>query len=139
MEQGYCDLALASEPLNHHDRAGTLINRGAMRLMREDWDPALADFDEALRINPSAGEAHIGRGVYLIHHEQFAAAEPELDQGLQLGSEEPEKGYYFRGIARWGQENFKGAYQDFHKALDLKPNWTLPRQQLSNFKVEPPG
>ncbi len=137
--ENYCNLALASEPLDRHDRSGTLVNRGAMKLMRRDWDAAIVDFDEALRVNPSMGEAHIGRGVYLINKERFAAAEPELDRGLQLGSEEPEKGYYFRGIARWGQDNYKGAYLDFQKALELKPNWELPRQQLSNFKVTPGG
>jgi len=137
--EDYCTLALTSEALSTHDRAGTLVNRGAMRLMRRDWEDAVSDFDQALQVSPVMGEAHIGRGVYLINQERFADAEPELDQGLRLGSEEPEKGYYFRGIARWGQNNFKGAYLDFQKAIELKPNWSLPRQQLANFKVAPAG
>jgi hypothetical protein len=29
-----------------------------------------------------------------------------------------------------------GAYLDFKKASELKPNWELPRQQLQNFHVE---
>ena len=133
-----CSMAL-DEPLDPHDRAGTHVNRGAMELLNRDMEQARADFDEALRIKPDMGEAHIGRGVYLIGMERWPEAEAEVSQGLDLGSEEPEKGYYFRGLARWGQENFKGAYFDFRKASELKPDWSLPKQQLLNFKVEPAG
>ncbi len=69
--------------------------------------------------------------------ERWPEAEASISRGLELGSEEPEKGYYFRGLARWGQDNFKGAYDDFHKALALRPGWNLPQQQLAYFKVTP--
>ena len=134
-----CNRALSGEMLDTHDRAGTYVNRGAMEILNQDYEAANNDFGEALRIMPSMGEAHIGRGVYLISMARFADAEPEIDRGLQLGSEEREKGYYFRGIARWGQENFKGAYYDFQKAIELKPGWSLPKEQLTKFKVAPAG
>ncbi len=131
-----CSRALSSEALSSHDLAGTYVNRGAMELMARMNDVAHADFQTALHILPRMGEAHIGEGVYLIGMERFGEAEGEIDRGLQLRSEEPEKGYYFRGIARWGQNDFKGAYDDFHKAIQLKPSWSLPREQLKNFRVE---
>lgn len=134
-----CTLALAGEPLAMHDRAGTYVNRGGMEILNKDWEDAHRDFDRALRLKPDMGEAHVGEGVYLISMERWPEAEAEVSRGLDLGSEEPEKGYYFRGLARWGQENFKGAYLDFRKASELKPNWSLPRQQLTNFKVSPAG
>ncbi len=134
-----CTRALAGEPLNTHDRAGTYINRGAMELGANDLEAAHADFDAAIKIRNDMGEAHIGQGAYLITMERYADAEGEISRGLSLGSEEPEKGYYFRGIARWGQEDFKGAYLDFRKASELKPGWDLPRNQLTHFKVEPAG
>jgi len=134
-----CTMAIASEPLNPHDLAGTHVNRGAMELLARDHEAAHADFVEALRIDPNMGEAHIGEGAYLVSQERWADAEAEITRGLSLGSEEPEKGYYFRGLARWGQENFKGAYFDFKKALELKPGWNLPKEQLANFKVTPAG
>lgn len=131
-----CTRALAFEPLNEHDRAGTYVNRGAMELGAKLNEDAHTDFVAALRIMPRMGEAHIGEGAYLIGMERFPEAEREISQGLRLGSEEPEKGYYFRAIARWGQDDFKGAYEDFNKAIALKPTWSLPREQLKNFKVE---
>jgi tetratricopeptide (TPR) repeat protein len=135
---GECTLALQHDSLSRHDLAGTHVNRGAMELMNKDLESAHEDFDKALEIMPTMGEAHIGEGVYLISMERWPEAEAQVDQGIKLGSEEPEKGYYFRGLARWGQDNYKGAYLDFRKALDLKPEWKLPQRQLTNFKVEPP-
>ena len=134
-----CTQALDEPSLNAHDRAGTYVNRGAMEVLNRDWEEARQDFSQALRIKPDMGEAHIGEGVYLISMQRWPEAEAEVSRGLDLGSEEPEKGYYFRGLARWGQEDFKGAYFDFRKASQLKPGWSLPRQQLANFKVSPAG
>ena len=131
-----CARAISFEPLDDHDRAGTYVNRGSMELGARMNEDAHRDFRAAIRIMPSMGEAHVGEGAYLISQQRFPEAEAEVSQGLGLGSEEPEKGYYFRAIARWGQDNYKGAYEDFNKAIALKPNWSLPREQLKNFKVE---
>lgn len=132
-----CTQALVGEPLNGHDRAGTYVNRGAVHLLRRDNAEAHADFQAALRIDPRMGEAMIGEGGYLITQERWAEAETAITQGLAAGSEEPEKGYYFRGIAKWGQNDFKGAYFDFLKASELKPGWDLPREQMAHFTVKP--
>ena len=134
-----CTLALNQGGLDEHDRAGTYVNRAAMEVQNQDWEQANLDFLQALKIKPDMGEAHVGEGAYLVSMQRWAEAEAEVSRGLALGSEEPEKGYYFRGLARWGQENFKGAYFDFQKAAELKPTWALPRQQMANFKVTPAG
>lgn len=134
-----CTQALAGEPLNPHDRAGTFVNRGAMEMHNQDYASAHSDFREALMIMPNLGEAHIGEGAYLVGQQRFAEAEAELNRGLMLNPEEPEKGYYFRALARWGQNDFKGAYFDFKKASELKPNWDLPRREMANFHVQPAG
>jgi tetratricopeptide (TPR) repeat protein len=131
-----CSRAIASEALSPHDLAGTYVNRGAMELAARLNEDAHNDFQAAIRVLPTLGEAHVGEGAYLVGQERFAEAEAEITRGLELGSEEPEKGYYFRAIARWGQDNYKGAYDDFNQAIAIKPGWSLPRQQLKNFKVE---
>lgn len=133
-----CSGALASEPLSPHDLAGTYVNRGAMEMRAKDYAAAHADFQAAMRAMPRLGEAYIGEGAYFITQERYAEAEPQLTRGLALGIEEPEKAYYFRGVARWGEDDYKGAYLDFKKASELKPSWSLPREQMANFHVEEP-
>lgn len=133
-----CTRALDGESLNNHDLAGTYINRGAMEMRAKDYAAAHADFRAAMKVMPGMGEAYIGEGAYFITQERYAEAEPQLTRGIALGIEEPEKAYYFRGVARWGEDDYKGAYYDFKKASDLKPNWSLPREQMANFHVEEP-
>ncbi len=131
-----CTHALLNEFLDGHDLAGTYVNRGAMELGARLNEAAHADFLKAIQIMPQMGEAHIGEGAYLVNEARFAEAEAEIDRGLAFGSEQPEKGYYLRGIARWGQDNFKGAYDDFQHAIALKPTWSRPREELKNFHVD---
>jgi Tfp pilus assembly protein PilF len=134
---GTCSQALdGGEFLNAHDLAGTHVNRGAMELRAMQYAAAHADFQEAMRVMPSLGEPYVGEGAWLISQQRYAEAEPLLSRGLALGIEEPEKAYYYRGVARWGQDDYKGAYLDFKKASDLKPNWSLPREQMAQFHVE---
>jgi tetratricopeptide (TPR) repeat protein len=132
-----CSRALDSGPLSQHDRAGTYVNRGSMEMHNQDYAAAHKDFQAALAIMPAMGEAHVGEGAYLLTDEKFADAQAEIDRGLKLGSEEPEKGYYFRAMAEWGENDLKDAYYDFRKASDLKPGWDLPRRQIAKFHVEP--
>jgi tetratricopeptide (TPR) repeat protein len=132
-----CTEALDREPLNDRDRAGTYVNRGAVHLMRKETAAAEADFDAAARLFPTLGEAYVGRGGVLIAMERWAQAEAEITRGLDLGVEQAEKAYYFRGVARWGQDDLRGAYFDFRKAEALAPGWKAPAQELSHFKVSP--
>jgi len=134
-----CGQALAGEALNSHDLAGTYVNRGAIHLLRRENALAHADFQAALKVQPGMGEAMIGEGGYLISQERWAEAEASISRGLEAGTEEPEKGYYFRAVARWAQDDFKGAYFDFLKASELKPGWDLPRRELAHFTVTPAG
>ncbi len=134
-----CTQALDRETLPVRDRAGTFVNRGSMYLLMRSWELAHDDFQSALRLWPKLGEAHVGEGAYLLTQGRFDESEQETQRGLDLGTEEPEKAYYIRGMARWGEDDFGGAYADFHKALELKPTWDLPRQQLTHFSVKPAG
>lgn len=132
-----CTQAL-TENLSPHDLAGTYVNRGAMEMQARSFAAAHADFQAAMRVMPKMGEAYVGEGAYLVLQERYKEAEPLLDRGIALGVEEPEKAYYYRGLARWGQDNYKGAYLDFQKASALKPDWAAPKEQLSHFQVEQP-
>ncbi|MEI9963608.1 MAG: hypothetical protein WDM92_01760 [Caulobacteraceae bacterium] len=132
-----CTRALAAESLTERDRAGTYVNRGAMHLLNKENAQAHDDFAQAVRIDPQLGEAHVGEGGYLISQQRYREAEAEISRGLDLATEQPEKAYYFRGIARWGQDDYKGAYLDFKHAVALKPDWADPKEQLAYFTVTP--
>jgi lipoprotein NlpI len=130
-----CDAALQSEDLDAHDRAGTLINRGVMRLRREEFELARADFDAAIVLAPSAGEAYGNRGAAFLGEKRYQAGLDDINNALRLGVREPEKAYFNRALAHEGLDDEKSAYLDFQQALTLKPGWALPEHELLRFTV----
>ena len=133
-----CTLALQNEALTPHETAATYVNRGVLRLASRDFASARADFDAALRVEPNLAEALTNRGAALIGQGQAAQAISEINRGLQLGAMEPEKAYFNRAIAEERLGDLKSAYYDYRKALDLKPDWPLPKTELARFHVTTP-
>lgn len=130
-----CDMALETEPMNARDRAGTYVNRGVLRMRREEYGRAVADFNQAVKIRPELGEGYVNRGAAYIGQRRYAESLPEINRGLELGVEEPAKAYYNRALAHEGLEDARSAYFDYRKALELAPEWALPTEQLARFTV----
>jgi tetratricopeptide (TPR) repeat protein len=130
-----CTLALETEPLGPRDRAGTYVNRGVMKLRRLSWGNAVQDFNMALRLKPDLGEAYVNRGAAAIGDRRYGDSLADINRGLELGVDEPAKAYFNRALAHEGLEDAKAAYFDYQKALEIAPEWTLPREQLVRFTV----
>ncbi|MBS0331973.1 MAG: tetratricopeptide repeat protein [Proteobacteria bacterium] len=131
-----CTEALDTETLDARDRAGTYVNRGVLKLRRQDWTGATRDFDSAVRLSPNLGEAYVNRGAVLIGEHRYADSLADLNKGLALGVEEPAKVYYNRGLAYEGLDDIKSAYFDYQKAVELSPDWEAPQKELARFHVQ---
>jgi len=132
-----CDRALSEEPLSRRDRAATLVNRGIIHMQARDLDRAIADYDLAIRSDPRIGEAHVNRGIALLHRggrDQEAIA--ALSKGLAMNPSRPEVAYYSRAVAHELAGNTRAAYEDYQAAAALKPDWADPVEQLKRFSVE---
>ncbi len=134
-----CTTAIEYENLPRRDLAGTYINRGILYMNRTGYTEAKRDFDSALAIMPTIGEAYVDRGAALVGLKNFKAAIEDIDRGLTLNPEEPEKAYFNRGLAEEGLDNIPGAYRDYAHAAELKPGWTPPLNELSRFTVTSKG
>ncbi len=132
---GQCDLALQSEILDARDRASTFVNRGVMRLRREEFEFARADFDAAIALSPKVAEAYLNRGAVSVGEKRFRAGLDDINSALRLGVKEPEKAYFNRALAYEGLDDETSAYLDFQQALALKPGWDLPAHELMRFAV----
>jgi tetratricopeptide (TPR) repeat protein len=133
--QELCTLALETEYLNARDRAGTYVNRGVLKLRRAAYPDASRDFNLALKLKPDLGEAYVNRGAAAIGQKRYAESLPDINRGLELGVDEPAKAYYNRALAYEGLEDAKSAYFDYQKAVEIKPEWAAPREQLTRFSV----
>lgn len=134
-----CTTAIEYENLSGRDLAGTHINRGILYMNRGNYAEAKRDFDAALVVAPTVGEAYVDRGAALVGLRSFTEAIADIDRGLALGSEEPEKAYFNRGLAHEGLDNIPAAYRDYARAAELKPGWAPPLNELSRFTVTSKG
>lgn len=130
-----CTAALEDGALGRRDEAGTYINRGVMQMIRGDYADAKADFDRAIAVDATLGEGWVNRGAVDILEKRYQDGIADIDKGLELGTEEPAKAYYNRGVAYEGMDDEKSAYLDYQQALVLEPGWDLPRQELLRFTV----
>jgi tetratricopeptide (TPR) repeat protein len=133
-----CTQALDREMLIPLDRAGTYVNRGILKLRGRRYDEAIRDFDTAIRYQASLAEAYVNRAAARIGIRQYGQSVSDIDNALMLDVKEPEKAYYNRAVAHEYLDDYKDAWLDYRKALEIAPTWDLPRQQLVRFSVSHP-
>lgn len=134
-----CTRALKEQAMTRKNRAATHVNRGVIRMRDGRYDEALQDYGEAIDLNGELGAAFLNQGAAHIYVRDYAAAIASLDRAIELDSKDLFAAYYNRAIAREGTGDVEGAYYDFQKALDLKPEWDLAEQQLQRFRIEETG
>ena len=130
-----CTFALDEAALPIADRAATYINRGILKSRSDDPNGALDDYNRGLAIGPSLGEGYVDRGAVMILFQRYDEALADIDKGLGIGAKKPEIAYYDRAIADEALGNVRGAYEDYKKAVELAPDFTLASDQLARFKV----
>ena len=130
-----CNSALTDPFLDRRDQAGTHINRGVIYMTRGDYAAARSDFNQAIVIDGSIGEAWVNRGAVAIIEKRYQDGIADIDKGLALGTEEPAKAYYNRAVAYEGIDDEKSAYLDYQQAVTLAPDWDLPKHELLRFTV----
>ena len=130
-----CTRAIGFEVLSDRDMAGTYVNRGVLYMEQAAYVPAQHDFEQAIKLDPTMGEAIVNHGGVLIALRRYADGIAEISRGLALNPEEPEKAYFNRALAYESLDDLKAAYFDYTKAAQLKPNWEQPKAELARFTV----
>jgi len=130
-----CTYALTNETLNARDKAATYVNRGILRSRAGDADGALADYNAGLSIDSDLSEGYVDRGATYIALRRYDDALQDINRGIQMGARRPHIAYYDRAIVDEAMGNIRGAYEDYKKAVELQPDFTLATEQLSRFKV----
>src|SRR5579872_6105387 len=132
-----CTRAINGEIMDSRDLAGTYVNRGVLFMSVNNYRDARRDFEASIKLYDKLGESYVNLGAVKIAQGAYADGIADIDRGLALGSEEPEKAYFNRGLADEYLGDIKTAYFDYSKAAELKPNWLPPRNELSRFSVHP--
>jgi tetratricopeptide (TPR) repeat protein len=134
-----CTRALREGTMTRENRAATYVNRGVLRMRNGRYDTALSDYTAAIEMKPELGAAYLNQGAAFIYKRDFISAVAPLDRAIQLNSADLFAAHYNRAIARENTGDIQGAYSDFQKSLELKPEWDLAIRQLERFVVTPTG
>lgn len=108
----------------------------------KDYDRAIADYSEAIRLKPDDERALIDRGVSFDHKHDFAHAISDYDKAIELVPNDAQA-FVHRALAFDHQQDFAHAIADYDKAIALRPDsavalnnrcWTRAE---ANIELEP--
>ena len=133
-----CSSLLQSTSLTAQDRVVALSNRAVGYRRQQDVDRAIADYNEALSLDPRFTWALNGRGGAYVERGDYARAIVDLTQGIRLleieidqyGTERPERSvlhrriayaHYVRGLAHANLQNHRVAAEDFRQGFVRDP------------------
>jgi tetratricopeptide (TPR) repeat protein len=131
-----CTIALG-QALSASDRAATYDNRGIILNQQGLLDAAASDFDRAIGLRPGLGDAYINIGSVLIRKKSYEEALVQINKGMALGASFPHIGYYDRALALELLGRYREAYDDYRKALEIEPTFSLASERLKDFVVTP--
>ena len=134
----YCDDAFAEGAMSSHDEVATHVNRGILRLRRSNIEGAIADFDQAIRLDPRQPEAYLNKGAALIRLNNPTEALRLFTVALEYNTRRPEIAHFGRAIANEELGNVRAAYEDYRRASELDPDWRDPQTELRRFRVTTP-
>jgi Tfp pilus assembly protein PilF len=133
-----CSRAIKSSRLSGHALARLYLSRGVERRSKEDYDLALADFAEALKVDKKYADAFFNRCSIYNFKKEYDLAIAECSQaiklgpaadatvaggGERLGKDRAISDYYTeRGFAYFKKDDYIHATVDLDNAIRLNPD-----------------
>ena len=122
------DEAIRLAPADSPDLAVFHAQRARLHHRERDFEPALADSDRALRLDPDAVDPMLVRIQTLLELKRSAEVVEACDAALARRPDLVDP-WELRGVARAARRDFGGAIGDFAHALGLAPDRTTARLQ----------
>jgi tetratricopeptide (TPR) repeat protein len=99
---------------------GELQSQAREKFIKKDFQGAMADYSEVIRLNPKADDAYYNRGLARYEAKDFEGALSDYNVALRLNPNNT-FAYRNRGYSRWLDRNYEGAIADYTAAIRLDP------------------
>jgi tetratricopeptide (TPR) repeat protein len=129
---GLCGAALAQSPQTAND----YFKRGNEYRNKGDYEKAITDYTEALRLDPQLAKAYANRAVAHFHLKEFEKAITDSTQAIRINPRYAEA-YHNRGTAYFSSGNQNEALADINRAIKLNPRLAeayFSRGMISNSR-----
>ena len=113
-------------------------NRGFGYSSKRDYDRAIAEYDEAIKLDPKFAAAFRNRGLAYGAKGDRDRAIAEYDEAIKLNSRFV-AAYYNRGFAYAGKQDYDRAIADYSEALNIDPKYILAYQNRGNRLLQQEG
>jgi tetratricopeptide (TPR) repeat protein len=122
------------QPTNRLSDAAAYNDRGNERATAGDIQGAIADFDEAIQLNPKFTEAYNNRGNARVILGDKQGALADFNKAIELNPKDSEA-YNNRGNIRADIGNRQGALIDFDRAIQLNPKYAEAYNNRGNTRL----
>jgi tetratricopeptide (TPR) repeat protein len=104
--------------------ASAYNNRGTADSGKKDYDKAIANYTEAILLDPQFAKAYFNRGVAQYNKKDYDRAIADYTQAIRLDPNYA-SAYYNRGLAYDYKKDYDKAIADYTEAIRLNPRYAL--------------
>lgn len=117
-----CTRLLNDRSLSAKDREKFSNERGVGYFRKKEWDLAIVDFNEAIRLNPQDNVLFGNRADSYRNKKEWDRAITDINKAVQLDPKN-RRNYYIRGLIFYDQDNYDRAIPEFAQAIRIDPKY----------------
>jgi len=117
-----CTRIIQSGEVHGTDLAASYVNRGSRYAGKEDYDRAIADYTEAIRLDPKLDYAFFRRARAYAQKKEHDRAITDYSQAIRLNPKRV-PAYVRRGYAYHSKGDYDRAIADYDLAIGINPSY----------------
>ena len=116
----YCTQAIESGQLSGRGLAFAFYKRANAYYEKGEYDRAIEDYDQAIRLNPKHPDAFSNRGVAYARKGDYDRAIENYNEAIRLNPKHPDA-FSNRGVAYARKGDYDRAIENYNEAIRLNP------------------
>ncbi|MES2330927.1 MAG: tetratricopeptide repeat protein [Bacteroidota bacterium] len=119
----FCVLYFLCFSVTHAQDATEYYNRGVTSYGQQQYDLAITNFTNSIRLSPNYVDAYVYRGLTYYYKQNYPMAVQDYSSAINLNPNY-QLAYFNRGLTYYTQGNYQLSIADFTKSINLNPSYT---------------